>query len=383
MDEVATGPRWTEDLLGHGTAEQALLDSWRADRMPHAWLIAGPRGIGKATLAFRFARFLFKHGRSGEGGGQNGLFGPAPLPEDLSVPADDPVFRRVAAGGHADLRVLEPGLPNPDNRSGQPARQILVGHVREAVNFTRMTAAEGNWRVVIVDPAEEMNLNAQNALLKCLEEPPEGAVILLVSHAPGRLLPTIRSRCRWLRLTSPDAATVNLLLARHLAELPAGDRETLARLCEGSVGEAIALARHGGLELFRTVLSLLDGLARPDIAALHTLGDTLRRRRGGQTEAAGEADPFEIFCSLLRRWFGRLMIAGARGEAALEIVPGEARTMERLLKAAPLDQWMEVWEKVARLLERADSASLDRKQVVVSAFLTLAAPLQAGRNAAR
>lgn len=359
-------PRKNTRLEGHEAAEQAVLEAWNSGRMPHAWLIAGPQGIGKATFAYRVARFVLAQGPGDAGGG---LFGDAPAGlgcDTLALDPDHPVMQRIASGGHADLRVLEPGMVNPD--TGRSSRQIVVPLVRRALQFTNLTAAEGGWRVVLVDPADALNVNAQNALLKCLEEPPPSTVFLLACNAPGRLLPTIRSRCRRLTLQALDDTILLRLLEAYRPDLPAEDRAALAGLAEGSIGEAIALADHGGLDLYRRMVAIMEGIAQPDIVAIHGLGDDLNRR-GREAETA---DAFGTLRALMNRWLARLVTDGARRATGPEVVPGEAAVIASLLRRAPLEQWLEVWEKVTRLLDQVDSANLDPKQALVSAFLTMA-----------
>src|ERR1700757_457790 len=164
-------PHENPELIGQAAAEGSLLDAARSGRMAHAWLLAGPRGVGKATLAFRFARFLLA-GSEAEAGG---LFGSGP--QTLAIDPGHPVFRRVASGAHPDLRVVARGV-NP--KTGRLRSEIVVDDIREAIGFLRLTPSEGGWRVVIVDGAEDMNRNAANALLKVLEEPPARAILLLV-----------------------------------------------------------------------------------------------------------------------------------------------------------------------------------------------------------
>jgi len=343
-------PRANPDLVGHAAAERTLLRAWTSGRLPHAWLIAGPRGIGKATLAFRFARFVLA-------GGGGGLFG---APDDLFVEPADPVARRVASGGHADLRTLQRTFNEKRDRLRS---EIVVDDVRDVGAFLRLTPAEGGWRVVVVDNADELNRNAANALLKVLEEPPARALLLLVSHAPGRLLPTIRSRCQRLTLAALPEATVAGLLARYRPDLDAADAAALARLAEGSIGRAVELGAAGGLDLYREVAGLMLGLPRLDAAALHGLGDRFNRADG---EAA-----FRTAAGLLGRWLGRMVHAGAAGAPPPEVLPGEADCMRRLLAARGLDQWLELWDKIGRLFARTESVSLDRKQVWVTAFLEI------------
>jgi DNA polymerase-3 subunit delta' len=359
-------PRANPDLIGHEAAETMLLQAWAARRLPHALILGGPRGIGKATLAFRLARFLLAAGDGPEEGG--GLFGatPAPLPQSLATAPDDPVFRRVVAGGHADLVTIERAW---DDKRKRLRGEIVAEQARAIPGFLRMTPAEGGWRIVVVDGAEEMNRNSANALLKILEEPPRRAMLILVSHNPGRLLPTIRSRCRKILLKPlPEAETV-ALLRRYRPELGEGDATSLARLAGGSVGRALELAEAGGLDLYRDLLKLLGSLPQLDVVALHGLADKLAR--------ADAEDAYRTVTDLLSGWLPRMVGLEARAQAGqgtgegAEIVPGEAALMRRLAARRGLDRWVEVWEKVTRLFAQADGVNLDRKQVVLNAFFEL------------
>lgn len=345
-------PRRTAELRGQEAAEGVLLRAHASGRLPHAWLLSGPRGVGKATLAFRFARFLLAPDCQG-----GGLFGDAP--DSLEVPAEHPVFRRVAASGHADLMTLERG----EDDKGKPRTVIPVEDVRRLLSFARMTAGEGGWRVAIVDAVDEMNRNASNALLKILEEPPPQCVLLLVSHAPGSLLPTIRSRCCQLPLAPLEEAVVAELLARHHPELAAEEVAALARLADGSIGRALALAAHGGLDLYRELIGLLGTLPRLDVPRLHKLAE-----KWGQGK---DPQAFQTGMELLIWWLGRFIRAGSTGRPAPEVVAGEAALARRLLEGRPLAQWLGLWEKISRLFARTEAANLDRKQAVLSAFLDL------------
>ncbi|MCC7047681.1 MAG: DNA polymerase III subunit delta' [Alphaproteobacteria bacterium] len=353
-------PRLNPDLFGHAEAEAAFLAAWNSGRMPHAWLLAGPRGIGKATLAYRMARFVLAGG--GQGGG---LFG---APDSLAMAPDDRVFQRVAALGHSDLRVIR----RSKNKTGKWRQDISIEDVRDMGAFLRLTAGEGAWRVAIIDSADEMTRQAANAALKVVEEPPPRALILLVSHAPGRLLPTIRSRCRRLALRPLDDAVVKRIVTKHHPELPADELDVLARLAEGSAGRALALVDHGGVELHRAMLAMLSGFPRVDGLVLDKLSDRLGR--------AGAEEGFRVFGEMLTNLLARL----CRDQKAGRLAGGasndpEAPVARALGAAAGLDRWLQVWEKLAELFARAESAKLDRKQVVVDAVLTLA---QAARNRA-
>jgi len=323
--------------------------------------LSGPRGIGKATLAYRFARFVLADTGAAEQGPD--LFGAAPAqPESLYLTPDDPVFRRVAAGAHPDLRGLEIGV-NP--RTGKARSEILVDDVREIGHFMRMTSAEGGWRVVVVDAIDSLNRNAANALLKVLEEPPAKALLLLVSHAPGSLLATIRSRCCHLPVSPLPAPMLGGLLERFAPELEAKEREALTHLAEGSIGRALDLADVGGLKLYRELLAVLDSLPKLDVPKLHALGDRLAKY--------GDEAAFRTGTELLTWWLARLIRAGAAAGPPPDAVAGEGALIARLLAARGLAPWLPLWDKINRLFAQADAANLDRKQVVITAFLELEA----------
>ena len=345
-------PRLNDRLQGQEAAEATLLRAATSGRLPHAWLLTGPRGVGKATLAYRFARHLLA-----EPTREAGLFGDTP--ETLYVSPEDPVFRRVAAGGHSDLLTLE----RQADEKGKMRSVIPVDDVRRLLSFARMTAGEGGWRVAIVDSIDEMNRNAANALLKILEEPPPRSLLLLVSHAPGALLPTIRSRCCQLALAPLGEGLVAQLLQSHEADLSTEEALALARLSEGSIGRALSLARHGGLALYGDMIALLGTLPTLDVKALHALAE---RWGQGKDPAA-----FETGMALLVWWLGRLIRAGSTGGAITEVVAGESALTGRLLAGQPLAQWLGLWEKISRLFARTEAANLDRKQVVLTAFLSL------------
>jgi len=358
-ESVSLTPRENPALSGHTGAETVLLDSTLSGRLAHAWILGGPRGIGKATLAFRFARYLLA-GADAQGGG---LFGDAPA--TMAIEEDDPVFRRIASGGHSDLFTIERTV-NPSTKNLRT--EIVVDDVRNASEFLRLTPGEGVWRIVIVDAADEMNRAAANAILKMLEEPPKATVFLLVSHAPGRLLPTIRSRCRMLPLQPLQRETVMDLLAAQRHELEEHERAMLAGLANGSIGEAVALADAGGVALYREMIKLLGDIGTMNIEAVHALGDKLAR--------ANNAAAFQTFARMLSDWLSGLVRNTAGGASILEIVPGEAEAAAAFGGAARQAQNLAAWEKVSRLLAQADSANLDRKQVVISTFLTLQAAVK-------
>jgi DNA polymerase-3 subunit delta' len=287
---------------------------------------------------------------------EQGLF--AAPPGTLAVAPDHPVFRRVASGGHADLLVVERGY----DRRGRLRSEIVVDDARTIASFLRLTPAEGGWRVVIVDGADAMNRNAANSTLKILEEPPKRSVLLLVCDNPGRLLPTVRSRCRCLTLRPLPEMTIGAALARSHPDLPPEEAQALARLAGGSIGRAQTLAAAGGLALYRSLGDLVARLPELDVEALTRFADGVSRY--------GADTAFALVGELLPQWLAR-MVALAGGGATDEVVLGEAAAMRRLAGSHGLDRWAESREQVSRLFAEADLLNLERRQVVLNAFFAL------------
>lgn len=360
-DTAATGapaPRANPELIGQAAAERVMLAAWRSGRMPHAWLIGGPRGVGKATLAYRFARFVL----AGGGDAVGGLFGASGL-DSLALPTGHSVFRHVAAGAHPDLVTVERQI-NPETRKLRG--EIIVDDIRDAGQFLHLTPVEGGWRAVIVDAADDMNLNAANALLKALEEPPRQALLLLVCHAPGRLLATIRSRCRYLALPPLSDEHVARLLDRFRPGLAEDDRAALVALADGSIGRALDLADRGGIELYREMVALLARGPDIDVPAVYAFADGVAR--GGSDAAAG----FRTAMELLAAWVERLARAASGASTGSEIIAGEGAVHARLAGSGGVERWIACWDKINLLARRTESLNLDRRLVLIDAIVTLA-----------
>lgn len=357
-------PKDTPDLFGHGHAEDTLLESYHSGKLHHAWLLSGPRGIGKATLAYRFARFLLKHGKPGADDQGGGLFGEAVAtqePDSLYVDPDDPVFHRISAGAHGDLKVIEREFDEKKNRF---KGVIGVDRVRGVGGFLSKTSAEGGWRIVIIDAADEMNRNSANAILKVLEEPPKNAILLLLAHNPGRLLPTIRSRCRTLTLKALEEETLITMLKTLDADQSEEECAMLAKLSEGSFGRAVHLYEEGGLSLYEELLNILNGLPRLNVEKLHQLGEKMAR--------SGADESFRTLGDLLIWWLGRLISQSARAKTSgMGLSPDDDQLMVRVFQSCDLDVLMTLWRDITRMFQQAQSGDLDRKQVVLNAFLAL------------
>lgn len=352
--EGAPHPRDTLRLFGQWPAEQRFLSSHAQGRLHHGWLITGPRGIGKATLAYRIARFLLAE----EPGG--GLFDP---PDTLDVAADHPVALRIKAGSDPGLLTIRRGA---DDKTGKLRSQIVVDDVRKLRDFFGLTAAEGGRRVVIVDAADDMNASAANALLKLLEEPPGGAMLLLVAHQPSRLLPTIRSRCRELRCQPLNPADMARALEQATGAADGGT--ALAQLSGGSVGEAIRVTGGGGLALYAEILGLLAQLPRMPRPALRKLCESL----GGKQ---GEAR-FDLTVRLFDLALSRLARTGATGQPMPEAAPGEAEVMTRLsADARDARFWADQAADLGARARAARAVNLDPGALVLDMFLRLEAAL--------
>jgi DNA polymerase-3 subunit delta' len=336
--QIATvHPRETTALFGHREAEAALLNAYRSARIPHAWLIGGAAGIGKATLAYRVARFVLAH--------RNPLASDVQRAETLWVDPSDPVARHVAAGAHGGLLTLERTL----NDKGVMRTVITVDETRETISFFGSTAAVEGWRVCIVDTVDELNPNAANALLKILEEPPNQSLFLLVSHAPARVLPTILSRCRKL-LLRPLLTDDVIRAAAQAANIEVNDPalSEAAEAAEGSVSRALTLLGGDAVKLHQRTAALLATLPQVDPRELHALGDAL----GGSDRVALAA-----FIDSIDRWVSqRLRADDANANANLP----------RLARLA------EVWEKINRAARDTEAYNLERKPLVFSVFGLLA-----------
>jgi DNA polymerase-3 subunit delta' len=323
LDGVAE-PSENPHLFGHREAASMLASAYRAGKLPHALLLAGPLGVGKATLAFHLANHLLTFPRHES------------APAVLATPdPGSPLFRQIAIGAHPS--VLHLTRPENDKTKGFKT-VVTVDEIRRVSRFLSLTSHDGGYRVVIVDPADDMNTNAANALLKSLEEPPSRTVFVLISHAPGGLLPTIRSRCQMVRLLPLEKADLISALSQFDIPPPADEpaREALAQRSGGSVRMAILLTQYGGLEIAEAT----DAMARSttmDIAGAHRLADAVAGR--------DRAIQFDIFNRHVLDLF-----AEAASRAALE---GDMRRAGGYSRS---------WEESRVAIEETGTYNLDRKQ---------------------
>ncbi|QDG77603.1 DNA polymerase III subunit delta' [Labrenzia sp. PHM005] len=329
-------PHERSRLIGHGQTEQALLDAYRSERLHHAWILGGPKGIGKATLAFRFAKFVLAH--PDRFGSQTAMA------TDLSIPEDHPVARQIAAGGHPNILHLRRPW---DDKGKRFKADLPVDEVRRTVNFFGTTASARAWRVCIVDAADDMNSSSANALLKILEEPPERCLFLVLSHAPGRLLPTIRSRCRRLDMVPLSATDIaNGLRELSPAGLPdAAGLNEISETADGSLRAALTLLAGDGLAIAQGTRKLAENASQMDLKALHTLSDLVAAR--------GQSDNWESFQHVAENWL--------HGQMRRSLTAGTGIAY----------RYVSLWEKTQKAISDSDALNLDRKQVVLDFFLNL------------
>jgi DNA polymerase-3 subunit delta' len=317
-------PSETPRLVGHAQVAAMLAAAYRTGKLPHALILAGPLGIGKATLAFHLAHHLLKHPDF------------RTAPDTLAAP--DPassLFRQIATGAHPS--VLH--LTRPANDKTKSFKTVLtVDEIRKVSRFLSMTSHDGSYRIVIVDPADDMNINAANALLKSLEEPPARTLFVLIVHAPGSLLPTIRSRCQMVRL-APLANDELMSVLDGMEPAPPDDpaaRAALAERAGGSARNAILLTQYGGLEI-AGALDTLIAAGKPDIAGSHRLAEAVAGR--------DQAIQFDIFN---RRALD--LLSAAASEAALAGDLARAKALS------------EAWHEALNTISEAETYNLDKKQ---------------------
>ena len=324
MTSEAPHPREVFGYDGGEAVEAAFLDSLQRGRLHHAWLLTGPEGVGKATFAYRVARRLL----GARPDPSYGLLGSSP---------DDPVSRQVAARSHQDLMVLE--LATDD---GKARKSIPVDEARKLPEFFSKAPASAPYRIAIIDAVDDMNVNAANALLKTLEEPPARGVLLLVSHSPGGLIATIRSRCRRLAFAPWSEARIQAFLqARAGVEGEEGAR--LARMARGAPGRALSMAENGALQADAVAHEILSRLPETDDAAMLAVADSFR---GGEGQKR-----FELLLDRLADQVHGMAVRASQEGATAEI-----------------DRWARAWEGLNALPREVEAVNLDRADAFFTAI---------------
>lgn len=345
--EGAPHPRHAAQVFGQRHAAADFLEAFNGHRMHHAWLISGPKGVGKATLAWQIARFLLAQGYEAE-----------TPPDRLAVSPEHPVAHRMAALAESRLLLCRRGW---DEKKKRLKTVITIDEVRKLKGFFNLSATDGGWRVAIVDAADELNAAAANGLLKILEEPPEKVVLLLVAHQPSTLLPTIRSRCRSLRCEPLGEADMGKVLAQvgHAGEMT----PALASLSNGSPGQAIRLLADDGEKLYGQIIGLIaaaPGLDRPLALAL---ADKCAGR-GHESLYALMVDLIDLaLVRLARHGAGMPMVEAANGELALAARLANTPHQARI--------WANLQQEISAKTGHARAVNLDPAQVILDTFLQI------------
>jgi DNA polymerase-3 subunit delta' len=306
-------------MIGHLEAETAFLEGWQGGRLHHAWLLAGPQGMGKGAFAARVARFLVTHGRGGDG-------------QDVSLddPGDDTAARLVEAGHHPEILHLTRQLKD---KSKDLARNITIDQVRAMIRRLHLSLSLGDWRVIIVDAIDDLETDAANALLKTLEEPPAKTLFLLVSHSPGRLLPTIRSRCRTMRFQPVDHDVMTAWLHDLRPMLDMAEVRAIVAAAGGVPGKALALIDSDVAAMEKRLLAI-TATGDPE----NRLREALAREVGGTSNRA-------------------------KLELVIDIVPGLLARLARDRSVAEIAPILAQWDRVQRTVRDAIRGSYDGTMV--------------------
>ncbi len=337
--ETPSHPRHQYALVGQDKAEKELLESYQSGRFHHAWMLCGAQGIGKATLAYRLARFVLSNPD------QNSDI--VTSAGDLTIGSETPVAHRIAARAHSDLFVLQREL-NRTTKKLRPA--IAVDDARKLGGFFNMTAGEGGWRICIIDAADDLNASAANAILKILEEPPKQCLFIIIAHAPGRLLPTIRSRCLRLDMAPLSDKEVSQVVDNDLQgrDLSADEITALVTLAGGSPGKAMQLVTSQGARQF---IRFQQSIAAPQGFSHQGFSMATRLAIAEEFQKRGGEIEFNIFADLLDAWIGR-----------------NARTAAELAMPQRADALARCHSQFSDSIARTNALNLDRRQTLMMAF---------------
>lgn len=346
--------------IGHEEQEKLFLELFEKNAMPHAMIFSGLQGIGKTTMAFILARFLFKHGKNNDT--QDALFGEIEIkPEIMSLAIDpkDPIFSRIASGGHADLLHISRDI---DSTSGKVSASLKVESLRKIEPFLHKTSSEGGWRIVLIEDADTMNNAAQNAILKILEEPPKKVLIILITHRIGKLIPTIRSRSRLISFKPLSSENISQLLSKKITGLSVLQLKALSEISGGSIGHALRYIEDAELDTLTQILSLFDKFPHWDWKAIHELSNNLATPTQDKS--------YKMFCEIMQWIFRQMLFLKAR---AVNSMPDYllSAALENILRQSSLQKLTGICDDLKILFERTDYANLDRREAIRASFLVV------------
>ena len=355
-------PKVTETLFGHEVAEQEFLNCYKSGKLHHGWLITGAKGIGKATFAWRMAKFLLS--QPIDGNQVNGLFENSSENQTNGVDKnfDKAITTRILAESEPRLVVIRKSF---DEKRKTFRSSIRMDEVRKLKTFFSLSVSDGGGRVAIIDSADDLNINAANALLKTLEEPPKNTVFLLISHSPQSLLPTIKSRCRELRLNNLMESDLVSALGQINLSIPENDSAIYSLLGSGSVGNSIRLLEHDGANLYRTLLSFLNQLPNLNGLELEKLIGTLSGNKNRSR--------LELFIELLNMVIARISKAGIVGYNSSDNILNNEKEIFGKLCPNPIiaKKWAELALIQSENLKHGLAVNLDPGSLILDTFFRI------------
>lgn len=354
----------THPLCGHDAIQEALFETFHHQTVSGGLLFSGPKGVGKFKLALSFSAHIL-----GRGLGESSQC-PFQGPPDLTL------LRRMLGGSHGDFLLLRKGV----SEDGKPLRDISVEQVRTLIQFMHKTPLEGQWRVVIIDGVEDLSLQGANALLKILEEPPAQAILILISHCVGAVLPTLRSRCRHYRFRPLSLESMEKFLKSYSLSLDASSdassldaSESFQELCvlsEGRPGYALQLMTQGGIQMYQRLLKALEHSEKQGVSAyaelVESYGESAFQKKLDAQASPEQTDPWEILHHVILQLINRLV----ESQVVSSFTPlwTEPQAFKGALCLHAVDYWTELWYTVERMFQEARGLSLNRKQVLASVF---------------
>mgnify|MGYP003298713428 FL=1 len=355
-------PKVTEALFGHQFAEQEFMNCFKLGKLHHGWLITGAKGIGKATFAWQMAKFLLTQPIPSVE--PNGLFGNSDENHnsDLGKNLKKAMIARILAESEPRLVVVRKSF---DEKRKTFRSSIRVDEVRHLKTFFSLSVSDGGGRVAIIDCAEDMNINAANALLKTLEEPPKDTIFLLVSHNPQSLLPTIKSRCRELRLRNLTESDLKSALKQINLTIPENDSKIYSFLGSGSVGNSIRLLEHDGAGLYRTLLSFLNQLPNLNGFELEKFIGTFSGNKNRSR--------LELFVELLNMVVSRISKAGIMGYSSEDQILEDEKEIFTKLCPNPIiaKKWAELAQTQSENLKHGLAVNLDPSSLILDTFFRI------------
>lgn len=361
-----TPPNKTLNLIGHEAFETEFFSLWNQGNLPHAFLFTGQLGIGKATLAYRVARYVFNQNRR--------LDGNIPVLDETMIPLSSininsdsktAASRKVINKSHPNLFIIERTTSEQTKKMRQ---NITLDDVKGLDSFLRMTPNEDGWRIIIIDTVDDMNINTANNILKLLEEPPKNVLFLLISNSPGRLLPTIRSRCRTVNLKPLNIENMKQILNGYTANYSEQEIAAACELSDGSVSKVIQILTEVELGSIRKIVDLLKQGSGVDRNILEDLSNSWLKR-GKQSEI----DQFYTTLDFILSWVSKhLRYIARNGRSFDEEMPKDIKCVQSLIDRIGMDALCERIVSAKNILDRSRNLNLEKKQIIYSVITTLA-----------